>query len=240
MLPLRDKVKSLTTPVILYFTIGINTLVFIYQLSLSPEKLKIFFYEFGVVPYFLENEAVWQIRGVVDQLTPFVTSMFLHGGWLHIIGNMWILFVFGDNVEDRMGKWRFVLFYALSGAASMLVHAITNWGSQVPAIGASGAIAGVMGAYLVFYPRAKIVTLLPIFFYFTIVTIPASIYLLIWFGLQFLNGTFALTNPTAGGSIAWWAHVGGFAFGAITAKLFQKKDSIGIDINIMRERYFAD
>jgi len=240
MLPLRDKVKSLNRPYLVYGLILVNTLVFLYQLTLTPESLRYFFYEYGVVPYFLENEMAWELRGPLDQLLPFLTSMFLHGGWLHIIGNMWILFVFGDNVEDRMGRRRFIIFYLLAGIASMTVHAWTNAGSQVPAIGASGAIAGVMGAYLIYFPRAQVVTLLPIFFYFTIVTVPASLYLLIWFGLQFLNGTFSLINPVAGGGIAWWAHVGGFAFGVLTAKLFQRSDSIGIDINIMRERFYID
>lgn len=240
MLPLKDKVKSLTTPWIIYIIICLNALVFIYQLSLSPKQLQLFFYEFGVVPFFLENSKVWEIRGVFDQLFPFVSSMFLHGGWTHIIGNMWILWIFGDNVQDRMGTFRFTVFYTLAGIASMYVHAITNAGSQVPAIGASGAIAGVMGAYLVFYPRASVITLLPIFFYFTVITVPAYVFLFVWFGLQFLNGTFSLINPNAGGGIAWWAHVGGFAFGYLTARLFQKKERIGIDVNILSERFFAE
>lgn len=236
MIPLRDKVKSNTFPIVVYAIIVLNAIVFFYQLSLDNMKLMEFFYYYGIVPAFLEGEQYWEIRGVFSQLFPFISSMFLHGGWMHIIGNMWTLFIFGDNVQDRMGRRRFILFYFLSGIASMLLHAFTNWGSATPAIGASGAIAGVMGAYLVYFPRAKIVTLLPLIFYFTIITVPAYVFLVIWFGMQFFSGTFALLAEGAGEGIAWWAHVGGFAFGAITARLFQKGNPPLVDINLVAEK----
>ena len=237
MLPLRDKVKSNTFPIIVYAIIVLNVIVFIYQLSMDNMKLLEFFYYYGVVPAFLGGDEYWEIRGAFSQLFPFISSMFLHGGWMHIIGNMWTLFIFGDNVQDRMGRGKFVVFYILSGIASMLLHTFTNWGSTTPAIGASGAIAGVMGAYLVYFPRAKIVTLLPLIFYFTIITVPAYVFLIIWFGMQFFNGTFALLSSGGGGGIAWWAHVGGFAFGALTAKLFQKGDPPMVDINLVAEKF---
>lgn len=237
MIPLRDMVKSSTTPVIVFTILALNAGVFAYQLSLD-EELTNFFYSFGLVPAFLGDQYVWMSRGPFLQLMPFFTSMFLHGGWLHIIGNMWILFIFGDNVEDRMGHGRFILFYLLGGLASMALHTATNWGSGIPAIGASGAIAAVMGAYLIYYPRAKIITLLPIFFYFTIITVPAYFFLIFWFVLQFFSGAFALmAGPGGGAGIAWWAHVGGFLFGVATAKLFQKAKPPRQDVSPMARRF---
>ena len=239
MIPLRDKVKSQSKPVIIYILVALNFLVFFYQLGMDQMDLYYFFFNYGVVPKFLEIPEAWEARGIHGQLFPFIASMFLHGGWMHILGNMWILFIFGDNVQDRMGKRRFILFYFLAGLSSMLLHTFTNWGSEIPAIGASGAIAGVMGAYLIYYPKAQIITLLPIFFYFTIITVPAWIFLFIWFGLQFFNGTFALLSDGAGAGIAWWAHVGGFLFGMFTAKLFQKGSPPKIDVNISTQRFYA-
>lgn len=236
MLPLRDKVKSNTFPIVVYAIIVINAVVFFYQLAMDDMQLIEFFYYYGIVPAFLGGDQCWEMRGAIGQLFPFISSMFLHGGWMHIIGNMWTLFIFGDNVQDRMGKGRFFVFYILAGIASMLLHAFTNWGSTTPAIGASGAIAGVMGAYLVYFPRAKIITLLPLIFYFTIITVPAYVFLIIWFGMQFFSGTFALLSEDGGTGIAWWAHVGGFAFGAIAAKLFQRGNPPKVDINLVAEK----
>jgi membrane associated rhomboid family serine protease len=239
MIPLKDRVPSQSKPVILYIIIALNLVVFFYELNLG-HYIVLFFHQYGVVPLYLEQPHMWEARGLLGQIIPFFTSMFLHGGWLHIIGNMWTLFIFGDNVEDRMGRGRFILFYALSGVASMTLHMITNWGSPVPAIGASGAIAGVMGAYLVYYPRAQIVTLLPIIFYFTIITVPAYVFLFIWFFLQFFNGAFALMSEAGGAGIAWWAHVGGFGFGALTARLFQRRNHPAIDVNILANRFMRN
>lgn len=236
MLPLRDKVKSRTRPYVVYFLIVSCLIVFIYEITLSYNEIVKFFFEYGVVPAFFASGEIWQQRGFFEQIMPLFTSMFLHSGWSHIIGNLWILWIFGDNVQDRMGPLRFSLFYSLSGIAAMSVHAITNWGGMIPTIGASGSIAGVMGAYLVFFPRARVLTLVPFFFYFTIIQVPAFVFLLAWFGLQFFNGTFSLLAPTGGAGVAWWAHVGGFAFGMITAKLFQKGAFPPVDINIVARK----
>lgn len=225
MIPLRDIVKSRTVPFIMYIVIALCALVFFYQLSLSEHDHTVFLFEYGLVPWALDKSQIWEARGMLAQLLPFLSSMFMHGGWLHILGNMWTLFIFGDNVEDRMGHSRFAVFYLLSGFASMGLHVLTNWGSQSPAIGASGAIAGVMGAYLVFFPRARILTLLPIFIYFTVIEVPAFVFLLLWFALQFFSGTFSLMGDGAGAGIAWWAHVGGFAFGFLAAKLFERRNT---------------
>lgn len=235
MLPLRDKLKSMTTPWVVYTIFVLCVIVFIYELTLGA-NIVLFFRRFGVVPSLLGHGAAWEMRGAFPQLFPFISSMFLHGGWMHIIGNLWTLWIFGDNVQDRMGPFRFTIFYLLAGIASMAMHAITNWGSQMPAIGASGAIAGVMGAYLVYFPRAKILTLLPLIFVFTVVEIPAFVFLLFWFGLQFFSGAFALMQDGAAAGIAWWAHVGGFVFGLVTAKLFDKNIIPPIDVNIIAQR----
>jgi membrane associated rhomboid family serine protease len=148
--------------------------------------------------------------------------MFLHGGWFHIISNMWILFIFGDNVEDRMGSGRYLLFYLISGLAAAFVQVLTNPASQIPAIGASGAIAGVLGAYFLLYPRSRVITLIPIFFIPWIVEIPAIFYLGFWFVSQLFSGVAALRLPqeVAMGGVAWWAHIGGFVFGIVFYRLF--------------------
>jgi membrane associated rhomboid family serine protease len=235
LLPLRDKLKSTTRPWVVYIIFVLCLLVFLYQLTLG-EELILFFQSYGVVPFLLELDIAWEQRGVFFQLLPFFSSMFLHGSWMHIIGNLWTLWIFGDNVQDRMGPLRFTIFYAMAGIVSMAMHTLTNWGSLMPAIGASGAIAGVMGAYLIYFPRARVVTLLPLIFYFTIIEVPAFVFLIIWFGLQFFNGAFALMSEGAVSGIAWWAHVGGFVFGLVTARLFEKNIFPPVDVNILAQR----
>jgi membrane associated rhomboid family serine protease len=143
--------------------------------------------------------------------------MFLHGGFFHLLGNMWFLYIFGDNVEDRLGHFRYLVFYLLCGLTSGISHLFLNWTSQIPTIGASGAIAGVMGAYFLLYPGAKVLTLVPIFFFLHFIEIPAFLFLGFWIFFQFFNAAF---SPQLGG-IAWWAHIGGFFFGIIFLKLFQ-------------------
>lgn len=150
--------------------------------------------------------------------------MFLHGGWFHLISNMWVLFIFGDNVEDRMGHGRFLLFYLLSGLAAGLMQALAAPGSHLPTVGASGAIAGVLGAYLLFFPGARVLTLIPFFFFFSFVEIPALFYLGFWFIAQLYSGLFALALPAgmSAGGVAWWAHIGGFLFGLLLARRFER------------------
>jgi membrane associated rhomboid family serine protease len=150
------------------------------------------------------------------------TAMFLHGGWFHIISNMWVLFIFGDNVEDRLGGTRYLVFYLMSGVAAGLLEAFVLPGSTMPMIGASGAIAGVLGAYLILYPRARIASLVPILFIFTIIEVPALIFLLFWFVSQLFSGWLAI-GGAAGSGVAWWAHVGGFVFGMAAVGLFAQR-----------------
>ncbi len=145
-----------------------------------------------------------------------LTCCFLHGGWAHVIGNLWMLHIFGDNVEDCFGKAGYAIFYVVCGIAASLLHLLTNWGSTIPTIGASGAIAGVMGAYLVLYPRAQVVTLIPIFVVFSAITVPAYLFLGFWFAMQFFSGVASIGSAMTGG-VAWWAHIGGFAMGALIA-----------------------
>jgi rhomboid family protein len=190
-----------------------NTLVFIYELSLGP-SIEAFIYRYGVVP---SNVLQWPASGqaLTGVALPYLTSMFLHGGWLHLIGNMWYLWIFGDNVEDRLGHGRFVIFYLTAGLAGGVVHTIANSYAQVPTVGASGAIAGVLGAYLILYPHARVLTLVPIFFFIQIIELPALLVLGLWFLLQFVEGATAVgTAAASGGGVAWWAHVGGFVTGA--------------------------
>lgn len=206
MIPLRDYQPSLSTPWVTLLLILTNCVVFAYELTLDPFSLNELFHTYGLIP-------------AHPEATTFLTSMFLHGGWLHLIGNMWFLWIFGDNVEDVMGHGRYLVFYLLCGIAAGLVHVIFMAGSRVPTVGASGAIAGVMGAYMVKFPAARIVTLVPMFFVLTTVEVPAGLMLLYWFVLQLLSGAGSLLQPGAGGGIAWFAHAGGFVAGIVLLKL---------------------
>ncbi|MHB8762811.1 MAG: rhomboid family intramembrane serine protease [Deferrisomatales bacterium] len=213
MFPIRDTIPSRRTPYVTYGLIAANLAVFVHQLGMGPVELQRFFSYWGILPARYSTPEVWRHFGVVEQLLPFFSSMFLHGGFLHILGNLWMLWIFGDNVEDWFGSGKYLVFYLFCGVASGLIHLAFNWGSQLPTIGASGAIAGVMGAYFLLYPRARVLTLVPIFFFLTFLEVPAWVFLGFWFLLQFLSGTAAMAAGGAGG-IAWWAHIGGFVAGA--------------------------
>lgn len=218
MLPLRDTIQSRHYPVVTVALIWANALVFLFQLSLTAPELERFFLLYGVVPARFTHP-FWAYEAGFPPPTPWplLTSVFLHGGWFHIISNMWTLWIFGDNVEDRMGSGRFLLFYLLCGAMAGLLHILTNVGSAVPTIGASGAIAGVMGAYFCLFPRSLVITLVPILFYPLVFEIPAVIYLGVWFFSQVLNGVVA--HGQAAG-VAWWAHIGGFVAGMFFYRRF--------------------
>jgi membrane associated rhomboid family serine protease len=223
MIPFRDNIPSRSYPIVTVSLIIINLLVFIYELSLG-RSLEEFMTQYGVVPAAVfswpESNASFQAI-----LLPFLTSMFLHAGWLHVIGNMWYLWIFGDNVEDRLGHFTFLIFYLLCGLGAGIVHTILNANTVIPSVGASGAIAGVLGAYLISYPFARVLTLVPIFIFIQVIEIPALIVLGFWFFMQFLNGTATLAMTTASqGGVAWWAHVGGFVIGMFLIGLFPRKD----------------
>jgi membrane associated rhomboid family serine protease len=215
MFPLYDTARSRTFPVVNLLLIAANILAYLYELQMGPQALQGFISTWGLIPArFLSNPAgTW--------LTIF-TAMFLHGGWFHILSNMWVLFIFGDNVEARLGKMRYLIFYLLSGTFAGLMQSYVLPSSQVPMIGASGAIAGVLGAYLVLFPRARVASLVPIFFIFTVIEIPAVLFLLFWFASQLFSGWLAIQGGSSSG-IAWWAHIGGFIFGLVMVFFFRKR-----------------
>jgi membrane associated rhomboid family serine protease len=213
MIPLRDIIPSRTTPYVTISLISLNVLVFLYELSLG-RAVDAFTLYFGLVP------------AAFSWVTVF-TSMFLHGGLLHVAGNMLYLWIFGDNVEDRMGHGRFLVFYLLCGVAAALGQTITAPDSVVPMVGASGAIAGVMGAYFVLYPKSRIVTLIPLFFFFRVIEVPAILFLGIWFVMQFVSGIGSIVTTTGGGSaggVAFWAHVAGFVAGISGVIVFRRPE----------------
>ena len=243
MIPISDSVRSRTTPYVNITFIALNILIFLYQLTLSTfpdartflSELDIFFFDWGAIPACLTDRFGFEPETSPGALafvcpegdralaTPF-TSMFLHGGWLHLIGNMVFLWVFGDNVEDAMGHIRYVVFYLVVGLAAGAAHIFMNQNDIIPAIGASGAVAGVLGAYLVLYPRATVAAILPIFILFWMpFRVPAVLLIGFWFLLQLFNGIAAIaaTDITgAGGGIAWFAHIGGFIAGLVLVRVF--------------------
>lgn len=212
MFPLYDTARSHRFPLVNLTLIAANTLTFLYELQMGPDALQQFLSTWGLIPAHL-------LADPTNAWNTIYSSMFLHGGWFHIINNMWVLFIFGDNVEARMGGFRYLLFYLLSGTAAGLLQTYILPSSQAPMIGASGAVAGVLGAYLVLFPRSRVASLVPILFIFTVVEIPAFIYLLFWFLSQLYSGLFAIQGG-GGSGIAWWAHIGGFTFGLIMVFFF--------------------
>lgn len=211
MIPIRDDKPTRGTAVVLWCLMLANLAAFLYELSLSPQALEGLAQARGLTPCrFWQRPETVSAAAILRHLQPLITYQFLHGGWLHFLGNMWVLWIFGDNIEDRLGHVRFLLFYLLCGALGGLFHAMIHPGSPIPTLGASGAIAGVMGAYFVLFPRAWITVLVPIFFIPLFVKIPAFVFLLFWILLQ-LVGAYGAHGPTQG--IAFWAHVAGFGAG---------------------------
>jgi membrane associated rhomboid family serine protease len=225
MIPLRDDAPRFSTPYVTYFLIALNAVVFLFELLLEPSARLEFFFQFGVVPAHV-NGLLHGQPGITAEtaLLPIFTSMFLHASWLHIIANMWALWIFGDNIEDYLGPFRYLMFYLVTGIAANGVHTLFNPGSDVPTVGASGAIAGVMGAYFLLYPSARVLTLVPFLFVF-FTWLPAWVVLGYWFLVQFLSGA-ATSISSAGqssGGIAFWSHVGGFLAGVALIKLLPKQ-----------------
>lgn len=209
MIPLYDTVRSHKFPFITFTLIAANLLAFLYLTQLDTPTLQRFILTWGLIPGRFVGEPL-------SEWLYILTSMFLHGGWLHILGNMWILFIFGDNVEASMGGLRYLIFYILAGTAAALLQIYIRPVSTTPMIGASGAVAGVLGAYLILFPRSRIASLVFLLVMFTIVEIPAFVFLLAWIGLQVYSGLFAIQES----GVAWWAHVGGFIFGAFMVSFF--------------------
>ncbi|MBN2419888.1 MAG: rhomboid family intramembrane serine protease [Deltaproteobacteria bacterium] len=224
MIPLRDTVTSKNYPVVNTCIIAVNIFFFLIQLA-QGSGFDRFIRIYGLVPAHFTVPEIARYFSFGDLAVSLVTFMFLHGGFLHLLGNMWSLYIFGDNIEDKLGHVRYLFFYLLCGIASGLFHMSLNLHSQIPTIGASGAIAGVMGAYLISYPNSKILTLIPIIFIPYFIEIPAFIFLGIWFLLQFLSAT---GSSPHGGGIAWWAHIGGFVAGIIFLKMLVTVPKSGI------------
>ena len=224
MFPLKDNIPAKNFPTVNIGLIVINVVFFIYQVSYG-HRVDQLVMAFGFIPArFLEQQA----ENFLDptRFLPVFSSMFLHGNLLHLISNMWMLWIFGDNVEDCMGHGRYLLFFLLCGIASVAVQAVFSPGSVVPMIGASGAISGVLGAYFLTYPQARVLTLVPIIIIFYLIELPAYFFLGFWFVMQFIQGSVhSLNSATAGtGGIAWWAHVGGFVAGVLLLRVFRHKD----------------
>lgn len=227
MFPIKDNIRSHTFPVVNWILIIANAIVFVFELNLSPSGLEQFVMDFGLVPSRLD---------ILQPLSwmPVFTHMFLHGGWFHFLSNMWMLFIFGDNVEDRLGSGRFLFFYLTGGLASGLIQAFFTAQSDLPSIGASGAIAAVLGAYFLFFPRARVITFIPILIIPWFTNLPAVIFLGFWFVSQIFSGLAALatTSGMAVGGVAWWAHIGGFVVGLLLGKL--------LDIRRSPSRWYPD
>jgi membrane associated rhomboid family serine protease len=228
MIPIRDTIQSKNYPVVNNLIIVINVLFYLVELS-KGNDLNQFIFTYGLVPARYSLPEFGSYFNSFQQVLSLFTFMFLHGGFWHLLGNMWSLYIFGDNVEDRLGHVRYLAFYILCGLTSGLFHLSINWTSQVPTIGASGAIAGVMGAYLILYPKSKILTLIPIIIIPYFIEIPAFFFLGIWFVFQFIG---AAGSSAEAGGIAWWAHVAGFIAGIILLKLFLRLPELGITKNI--------
>jgi membrane associated rhomboid family serine protease len=223
MLPIKDDQPRYSTPWVNGFLIGLNLVIFFFEFTLDPRSLDLLARQFGVVPShlvaFLSGSSKYSL---LDVVLPFFTSMFLHGSWMHVIGNVWFLYIFGDNVEDYLGHFKYLVFYIFVGLIAMATQVMVSLHSTVPTLGASGAIAGVLGAYFVLYPRARVLT----WFFVFVVWVPAWIILGYWFALQFLSGTasIALYARQNVGGVAFWAHVGGFVAGALLVKVFGERE----------------
>lgn len=212
MIPLYDDIKSRRRPYINYCLIGVCTIVWILQFTSSPETFELQIKQFGMVPVkIIHHQNLWTI----------FSSMFLHGGWFHFLGNMLYLWIFGDNVEDAFGHFFYLLIYIISGITGNFFQVLVAPYSRIPTIGASGAISGIMGAYFVLYPRARVLTLVPFFFFIRLIYLPASILLGFWILVQILYG--CSSSPGAGGGIAFFVHIGGFICGVLFALLIRKK-----------------
>ena len=224
MIPLKDDNPTYSTPIITYFIIGICVIVFLLEISSSNYKSGAIFYSWGVIPASLIHNL--QLPDEVYRVPPIITlftSMFMHGGFMHLIGNMLYMWIFADNIEDGLGKTKFIIFYLLSGVAAALTQVYMNTESTIPMVGASGTIGGILGAYIVNYPKAKVLVLIPLGFFSQIVRVPAIFVLGIWFILQFVSSAF---SGSSGGGVAYGAHIGGFVFGAIAILFFNRQSKL--------------
>jgi membrane associated rhomboid family serine protease len=225
MIPIRDDAPRSGTPYVTYFLLWLNVIVFLFEVGLGPDRRTEFIFQFGVIPANITHlrDGILAVSPA-GALLPLISSMFLHASWLHLIANMWALWIFGDNIEDYLGHFLYLLLYLVAGLAASAAHVFFNAGSIVPSVGASGAIAGIMGAYFVLFPSARVLTIVPILFFF--VWLPAWVVLGYWFVAQFLSGAataIASTSSTQAGGVAVWAHVGGFIAGILLIRVLPQR-----------------
>lgn len=228
MIPLKDMTPRRSLPVVTLLLIVVNVIVFIHQISVGPTAGDAFINSYGLVPSKIRFALAGRRYSLEEAFIPLFTCMFLHGGFLHILGNMWFLWIFGANVEDRMGSLSYLLFYLFCGIGSGISQVIFSWGSHIPSVGASGAISGVLGAYIVFFPSSYILTLVPLFIIWFTARIPAWVFIGLWFAVQFLSGLGSLGGGSAAnaGGVAWWAHIGGFVLGMFLARGMGRRPSL--------------
>jgi membrane associated rhomboid family serine protease len=232
MIPVRNTVQTRYPPFVTWSLIAVNCLVFLYQINLTPTEHLIFLLRYALIPARYFGYLIYEPEDITDYL-PFVTMMFLHGGWLHLILNMWTLWLFGGTIEDRLGPGRYLLFYLACGVLAAVTHAFFNPTSIVPALGASGAIAGILGCYMRLFPFARIVVLVPILFIPFFFEVHAFVFAGIWFLMQVLQGAGDLMRPVDGAGVAWWAHIGGFIAGLLLGPILQRSRP-------RYRRYYAD
>jgi membrane associated rhomboid family serine protease len=225
LIPLKNMDPRRSLPIITLLIIAANVAVFLYQITLPPQTAESFVRTWGLVPSKLQLALSGHQNTLANALIPVFTGMFLHGGFLHILGNMWFLWIFGANLEDRVGAISYIFIYFVCGIVSGLTQAAFSWGSHIPSIGASGAISGVLGAYIVLFPSSRILTLVPLFIIWFTARIPALVFIGLWFIVQFLSGVGSLGPRGAAntGGVAWWAHIGGFLFGVFLARLMRPR-----------------
>jgi len=233
MIPLRDNIPSSRPPLVTLVIVAINALVFFLELT-APEGAERMIFAHGLIPQREMHVFLGNPLAVGEWLRPFFTSMFLHGGFMHVIGNLWFLWIFGDNVEDRLGHARFAMFYVGCGLVAAVTQLLTAPGSTVPIIGASGAIAGVLGAYMVLFPTARVITFIPIFFLPWLIQVPAVFFLGVWFLEQLWAGGITLTSARGDvGGVAWWAHAGGFLTGSLFAWRFRGRRRRATQVEVL-------
>lgn len=232
MIPLRDRNPSGTVPIVTIGIIVVNIAVFLYQHYFTYDEVS-FVLRWGFIPKRVLHFFSDPNLALGNTFLPLFTCMFMHGSWMHLIGNMWYLWIFGDNIEDRLGHFRYLFFYIICGIGASLTHTVLNITSPIPMVGASGAISGVLGAYFYCFPTARVLTLVPIFFFITLMELPAFLLLVIWFIFQFLSGAASALAPVGyPGGVAWWAHVGGFILGVILIRKMPKRPTA-------RQRYYV-
>ena len=234
MSPLKDRLMRHRFPFVNVTLLLLNVAVFFFEWSLNEPQLNALIFDYGFVPARFFDASGWGM----ERIYPLFTAMFLHGGWFHLLSNMLSLWIFGDNVEDRLGHVTYLVFYLVSGIVATLAHGFIDPASPIPVVGASGAIAGVLGAYLLLFPRARVLTIIPLYIFITVRDVPALFFIGFWFVSQLFQGILALDPLAAEANIAWWAHIGGFVVGLLIAIPFGSRTRPYLPEDSLQERPF--